>query len=164
MVQKLVTPLVESNVVLEPRTPSAMPVGTWLQRAWSMVLGRRENTLQPVYADRAGLLGVVPLDLNGWTMVYDEPYEQGWTDLGRVVDLVLMTVAAGSGAPPTIGFGMDGATVLQHVGPITSSQIFIAAAWCTLSTIVFHGQARWYYGGAGIHTDSRVMAYTAPER
>lgn len=163
-IQKLVTPLVESNIVLEPPTPPALPLNTRIQRVWSLLFGRRDNTLQPIYADRAGMLGVVALDLNGWTKVYDAALVQAWTDLGRIVDLVTIVGVCGAAVVPHLAFGMVTGTAIYRAVPVAMAQVNHDAAWWNLAVLQVHARVRWYEGTADWLTSSRVIAYTAPDR
>jgi len=163
--QKLQTPLVESNLRLEPPTLPSMPVIERIQRSWSMLFGRRENTLQPIYASRAGMLGVVGCDLNGWRMAYNAvPTENTWTDMGEVVDFIMYNGLDNGDAAPYLELGMVTGTVLQVHLP--QSYIYFAETPVigqALSGLV-HVRARWFRGVNLFAMAAHVVGYVAPER
>ncbi len=88
--QRIGTPLVEANVALEPPTPHALTISTFIQRTWSLLFGRRKNTLRALYANNGGALAVAPIPLTD--MVYVGTFtiaDETWIDLGKLVDLVM---------------------------------------------------------------------------
>lgn len=162
--QRLITPLVESGIQVEPPTPPAMGLNTRIQRAWSMLFGRRENTLQPIYASRGGMLGVVALDLNGWTLAYTGTPEDSWTDMGQIVDLIMFAGFDDALLAPSMQFGPDGATITHTVFPsivtvgYDGSDALIAVSGC------IHVRTRWIRTFNCFAWDGLLTAYTAPKR
>lgn len=162
--QRIHTPLVESAIKVEPATPPGMSLNTRVQRVWSLLFGRRENTLQPVYASRGGMLGTVDMDLNGWKLIQHGHAASGWFDLGEVADFVMfggITTVAGI---PYVEFGME-TGIVTHVS--------IARTWSTLSPVGaeqngacghFHGRCRWFNGVNIFAVNGYVVAYVAPKR
>jgi len=162
--QRLITPLVESGIQVEPPTPPSMGLNTRIQRAWSMLFGRRENTLQPVYASRGGMLGVVPLDLNGWTMVYHDDPTTGWANFGQIVDLVFYSGLDLTMVAPYLEFGPDGVNTTHIVTPTVYSIGFDGEANIQVVSGYAHVRSRYMKGTGCFESGGMVAAYTAPKR
>lgn len=163
--QKLQTPLVESKIHVEPATPPGMGINTRIQRAWSMLFGRRDHVLQPIYGSPAGMLGVVNLDLNGWTLAYTgAPAENTWTDMAQLVDLVIYGGVNNNNLVPLMQFGPATGNIQYAEVPANVTKGFDAAGTFIFTAGIFHAQVRWYRGIEMFNVSSRVCGYTAPER
>lgn len=164
-VQKVITPLVESAIKVEPATPPSMGINTRIQRAWAFMFGRRENTLQPIYASRGGMMGTVALDLNGWRLAYNAvPTDDAWTDMGEMVDLVIFGGADNCNAYPYIEFGPTTGTVQYVMLPDQISLGEPIGAPMNVYAGRLHARVRWYQGVNIFGDVGHVIGYVAPNR
>jgi len=162
--QKLITPLVESSIQMEPGTVPGMKINSRIQRAWSFMFGRRDNILQPVFANQAGMLGVVNLDMTGWELVYNAAGVDDWTDMGRIVDLVMFVGLNDTDNIAYMDFGMKTGVITHAFVPQSVNCGFLAVGIYYTAAGYFHGRCRWYRGHTMFGVEGRVMAYTAPKR
>ena len=162
--QKVKTPLVERDIKVEPSTPPDMPLLPRIQRAWSLLFGKRQNTLQPIYADRAGQLGVVNLDLNGWNKVYNSDTSGGWVDMGFMVDLVIYSGTDATSTAPWLYLGWTTGDTRYVVVPQAVSMIYYDESFWKMCTGWACCRCRWYFGTAIFGGGGRIVGYTAPDR
>ncbi len=160
--QRLQTPFTEQNIQIDPATPSQQIIQPWIQRTWAMMFGRRDNVMQPIYANKAGQLAVMMPCLEGWTLSYNAAASAGWQDMGSVMDLVFVMGYNTSVGLPYMTFGLETGVARHVVFPSAIGMGWDGFNAVNLLHVTLFAKARWYCGTNMFVGSGHVIGYTAP--
>lgn len=106
--QPVETPLREVGIDLVPPYPKPLTVGHKIQRVWSLIFGKHQDDLIPVYCSLSGGIHVAPIPLTDMEWVESgELVENVEKNLSGFADMVLVKCYGLSGANPRLWGGVD---------------------------------------------------------
>lgn len=163
--QRLLTPLTEEGIQLEPATPPQKRVAHFIQRAWSMMFGRRGNVLQAIYADRGGAMAIASVPLSDLVLVSQGNCGfPGWTDLGGWADIIYYWADGLEVSCEPVQFGIESGTPLWYHFPQAVSVFASAGAgWSGAVSGVAHCRCKFAYMNFPGAQRRKYIAYRYPD-